>query len=145
MVDTTSFRTVNPELAGTLAQVARQQGSDIANVVNMLRNGTPIKAMASQTLFAGFQHAAKIWAGNIVLGLGEPAHIIAPQPGNDVKSVARKVALEVQSWLNEKKLVAGREVELIEVTKAQRDRFDHIIEALLRLTENATKTQSDDV
>lgn len=145
MVETTVFRTVNPELAGTLANAAMQKGSDIGSVVNMLRSGTPIKAMHTNTLLAGFQHAAKLWAGYIALDMGEGAYIVTPHPNTDIKSIARKVALEVESWLNEKKLVAGREVELIEATPAQRARFTHIIQGLLRLTENTTKTQSDAV
>lgn len=131
----TEFRTINSDLAGKMAIASRQQGFDISNVVSMLRSGIQVKAMATSTLLAGFQHAAKLWAGHIILGIGEPPAILTPQPGSDIRSVARAVALEVQSWLDEKRLVNGKEVELIEATSAQREQFIQIIEGLIRLTQ----------
>ena len=135
MQTTTSFRGINTQVAGTIAQSARMQGADISSVITMLRNGTTLKGMATSSLLAGFTHAAHVWAGGIVLGLGD--HPGAPgTPQQSTREKARTCALEVRSWLEETRLVNDKPTHLVECTDAQRARFDAIIDRLLNIAEN---------
>lgn len=134
MKTNTTFRGIDHEAAGIIARAAQTSGADITNVVTMLRNGTTLKGIAISSLYAGLQHAAKLWAGSIVLGLGDRPTL--PGTSNEnIRQRAKICALEVRSWLEETRLINDVPTPLIDCTDAQRRQIETLIEGLIRIAE----------
>lgn len=143
MTNTTTFRSIDQAAAGAIGQAARLQGADISNVLFMLRNGTTLRGMAVSSLLAGVTHAFRLWAGAIVLGMDTERPGLPGAPRESIADTARNCAVEVNTWLNETRLVYDVPTPLIECTPAQRAHFDALLTRMQSVCENATKTQRD--
>lgn len=141
MQNTTTFRHIDHTTAGAIAQAAQTSGFNITNVLAVLREGTTLRGAAVSSLYAGFMHAAKFWAGAIVLDLGDRPGLPGVAHQQSTRERAKTCAIEVRSWLNETRLINGVTTPLIHCTDAQRAQFDAIIDKLLRIAENGEKTE----
>lgn len=134
MKTNTTFRGIDHEAAAIISRAAQASGADIQNVVTMLRNGTTLKGIAVSSLYAGLQHAAKLWAGSIVLGLGDRPSLPGT-PNENIRQRAKMCALEVRSWLEETRLINDVPTPLLDCNDAQKKQFETLIEGLIRIAD----------